>query len=72
MAVNKTERISTWRRFRHQFRSKTIPLLVFVALTVLTFLAWTRQSRAAARRLSIGLWGLQSTGYSALSLGRPD
>jgi hypothetical protein len=47
MAINGNGQISTTWRQRHSFLSKTIPLLVFAALTVLTFFLWTRQRELA-------------------------
>ena len=64
MAVNETKPVSpTWRQFRHRFRSKTLPLLVFVLLTVLTFLMWTRQRELppAAFRSGYGIFSEQAT-----------
>ena len=44
MAVNETKPIApTWRHFRYRFRSRTLPLLVFAALTLATYLMWVRQ-----------------------------
>jgi hypothetical protein len=64
MAVRDTERISTaWQRFRRRFRSKTLPLLVFAAVTVLTFLMWTRQREMppGASRPGYGIFSGQAS-----------
>ena len=60
MAVAEKEPISpTWQQFRYRFRSRTLPLLVFVALTVATFLMWSRQRELPPGAFRPG-WGIFS------------
>ena len=64
MAVNEKEPIRpTWRQFKYRFRSRTLPLLVFVALAVVTCLMWTwqRQLPPAGFRAGWGIFSQQST-----------
>ncbi|MGO9113512.1 MAG: hypothetical protein ACLP9L_30135 [Thermoguttaceae bacterium] len=64
MAVDETEPISpTWRQFRYRFRSRTLPLLVFVAFTVATILMWVRQRDLppSAFRAGYGIFSEQAT-----------
>ena len=55
---------TTWRRLRPRIRSQAIPMLVFIALTVLTFLMWTHQPAMspapAASRPGYGIFSQQA------------
>jgi hypothetical protein len=64
MAAKDTERNSTtWQPFRRRLRTKTLPLLVFVAVAVLTFLMWTRHRELApgASRPGYGIFSGQAS-----------
>jgi hypothetical protein len=51
--------LPTWRQFRYRFRYRTLPLLVFLAVTAATFLMWSRQRELPPSAFRPG-WGIFS------------